>query len=113
MTKEEALKIIDKRDRLKAMYEETTFKEIIIEGYCKEEPARLAQALCNAEMQDEIDQRSLNEMIRGIGHFHNFLRNDVRQGNNIEVQLNEAEAEAQAELLREARTMEVYPITGD
>ena len=91
MTEADAKKVIKFRDDLQKMFKHPTFKKAIIEGYFKEEPARIAQALTNPSMQDEVDQRSLNEMLRGIGHLNNYLLNIIREGNNTEHSIRRAQ----------------------
>ena len=113
MTIEDGKAAIDLRDRLKELYKEVTFKEVFVDGYFKEEAARIAQAMTNPSMQDEIDQRSLDEMIKAIGHIQNYLLNVVRTGNNIEAQMSEQEAERLKIAEDAEKNTEVDPITGD
>ena len=113
MTEADAKKAIKFRDDLQKLFKHPTFKKAIVEGYFKSEPARIAQALTNPSMQDEVDQRSLNEMLRGVGHLNNFLLNIIREGNTIEIQLEEHKAQVEEEArLAEMETV-IDPITGD
>ena len=113
MTEEDAKKVIKLRDDLQKLFKHPTFKKVVVDGYFKNEPARIAQALTNPSMQDETDQRSLSEMLRGVGHFNNYLLNVIREGNTVEIQLEEHMKELEEEArLAETQTL-TDPITGD
>lgn len=110
---EESRAAVTLRDELQEMYSHPTFKKIFLDGYFTDEPARIAQALTNPSMQDEVDQRCLGEMIRGIGHTQNYLLEVVRLGNTAQLQIEEADEEAKQELIKEAQEIEIDPITGE
>ena len=113
MTEKEAREIIKTKDDLEKLFKNAAFKKIISDGYFKDEAARIAQAITNPEMQDEVDQRSLDEMFRAIGHFNNYLLNVIQRGRETEIQLKEHEEEMLAAQKREDSTYEIDPITGD
>lgn len=109
----EAQSAVKLRDELAEMYGTPTFKEVFLEGYFKEEPARIAQALTNPSMQDDVDQRNLDEMLRAIGHMQNYLLNLTREGNTAEMQIEEWKNEEIKAAQSIGKKMEVDPITGD
>ena len=124
MTLEEAKEAIELRDNLKVLYKEPTFKKVFIDGFMRDEPTRVAQALTNPEMQDEVNQRMLDEMLRSAGHLNNYLQHIIRVGNNIEIQLKDEEERKEQETkmkleasLREDRIksgeIEIDKITGE
>ncbi len=113
----EAKADIKLRNELNELYKHPTFKKVFLDGYFTDEPARIAQALCNPVMQDEIDQRSLDEMLRGIGHCQNFLLEITKAGNTGEYQIKEAK-EQEAAAMEHARLEDegkivIDNITGD
>ena len=113
MAIEDAKLAITRRNELKKLYELPIFKEIFVDGFMRDEPARIAQAITNPEMQGDVDQRMLDEMLRASGHLNNYLQQIVRFGNNIETQLKEAEEERERSAQLSNIEMEVDPITGD
>ena len=113
MTETEAKKVIKLKDDLIKLFNHPTFKKVISEGYFKAEPARIAQALTNSEMQDETDQRSLGEMLRAVGHLNNYLTNVIREGRNVELQLEEHKKELLESQKMSEVEVEVDPITGE
>ena len=113
MTTEEAEKAIAFKDAVYKLYENEEFKMVFIEGYFRDEAARLAQASTNYEMQDEVDQRNIHEQIKGIGHLQNFLRVAVASGARIEEAMKEEEEARQEAIKDEETTKIVDPVTGD
>jgi len=113
MTKESAQKVVKKRDDLLKLQENPIFKEIFIEGYFRDEAARIAQAIVNPEMMDDIDQRELEGQMRSIGHIQNYMLTIRQAGNAMEARIKEAEAEErEAERLANVEVV-VDDITGD
>ena len=108
-----ALERIGMKDAILAMMKTPEFILIFKNGYHRDEAARLAQAITNPEMQDEVDQRSLHEMICSIGHSQNYLLNIVKEGRHLETQMVESRAEAAQAAIDAAKTFEVDDITGD
>lgn len=120
MTLEDAQKFVDKRDRLTAFLLSDDFKEFFQEGYFEKEASRLAQAITNPNMQDDIDQREIDGQFRAIGHVQNYLLTIKQQGDAKEHAIKEhedelarLEAERNQKMIDEAKTMEVDPITGE
>lgn len=108
-----ALGRIKMKDAILAMMKTPEFILVFKDGYHRDEAARLAQATTNPEMQDEVDQRSLHEMICSIGHSQNYLLNIVKEGRHLESQMAEAKAEAAQAAIDADKTFEVDDITGD
>ena len=113
MTEEQANKVIKFKNDIEKLMKNPTFKKLITEGYFKDEPARLAQALTNPEMQDEVDQRMLQEMLRGCGHLNNYIQYALNQGRKVEAELKAHYDEIEAAKLAEETPMIVDNITGD
>ena len=113
MTVEDAQKFVDRRDRLTELLNTDIFKEIFTEGYFRDEAARLAQAITNPGMQDDIDQREIEGQIRAIGHVQNFLLTIKQQGDAKETALTEHAEEELERQIQAEKVMEIDPITGD
>ena len=67
--------------------------------YFKEEAARLVMAKSNTNL-DEAQQRSIDNMIAGIGSLSNYFDMIIRRGNEMEVSLKEFE-QTREEILAE------------
>ena len=81
--------------------ENAQFKDVIIEGYLKEEAARLASMLAEPQMQDEINQRELYSAIKAIGHLRQYLINIRMTGERLKADILDGEETVQM-LLDEA-----------
>ena len=109
----EAQKAVTRRDKMVKLVNGKLFDEIIQDGYFRDEAARLATALTNPSMQDDIDQRNLIEMTKAIGHIQNWILNVTREGNTAEMQIEEWKKEEIEKSKIIDVEMEVDPITGD
>jgi len=94
-----AEKLILLRDNFYKLSENKHFKEIILNDYFKEEAARLVMAKSNTSL-DEVQQRSIDNMIAGIGSLSNYFDMIIRRGNEMEVSLKEFE-QTREEILAE------------
>ncbi len=100
MTMEDAQLLVEERDELGKMLKSKLFKKYIGDKYFKEEAARLANAATNPEMMDDIDQREIFSMLKGIGHLQNFFLEIKRKGDNAERSIEEYKEEQRQEELR-------------
>ena len=89
-----AEKLILLRDNFYKLSENKHFKEIILNDYFKEEAARLVMAKSNAQ------QRSIDNMIAGIGSLSNYFDMIIRRGNEMEVSMKDFE-QTREEILAE------------
>ena len=94
-----AEKLIILRDNFYKLSENKYFKEIILNDYFKEEAARLVMAKSNSNL-DESQQRSIDNMIIGIGSLSNYFDMLIRRGNEMEVSMQEFE-QTREEILAE------------
>lgn len=117
MTIQDAKKFVEKRDRLTKFVNTKGFKEFLTDGYFRDEAARLAQAITNPNMQDDIDQREIDGQFRAIGHLQNFILTIKQQGDAKEHAIQEHEQDERERLIREAQEeagqIETDPITGE
>lgn len=71
------------------------FKTLILEGYFKDEAARLTGILADPNMQDEINQREIFSALKAISHLRQYLMHVRRTRNSIEASLQETEEYAE------------------
>lgn len=113
MTMDQAQAVVDKRDRLTDLINTDAFKEFFLEGYFRDEAARLAQAITNPGMQEDIDQREIDGQFRAIGHIQNYILTIKQQGDAKETAIKEHLEEELERQIQEEKEMEVDPITGE
>ena len=66
-----------------------SFKTLVIDGYFRDEAARLAGLLAEPSMVDKVNQRELQSALKGISHFRQYLINIRRTRNSIETSLQD------------------------
>lgn len=84
----EAIALSDELDVLAKVPE---FNSVIMEGFMKEEPARLAAIITDPEMMGEVDQREILGAIKAVGYLGDFLRNIDKRGVQMRAALEQAE----------------------
>ena len=109
MTQEGAAKALKLRDTILEMFEDPKYKLVFEEGYFKDEAMRLPLALVDNEMQDEVEQRILQEKIKAIGHLHVYLNSAIALGNQVQFSLEAEERER----VDAAKTYATDEITGE
>ena len=87
------------RDNCVKLTASEPWKDVIDTGYFKEEAARLVMAKSNANL-DEVQQRSIDNMIAGIGSLSNYFDMIIRRGNEMEVSMKDFE-QTREEILAE------------
>ena len=87
---EEAKLQASKRDSLLKLYKNKQFKEIILEGYFKEEPAKLAIARPNIMSTEQVH---VDDAFKAIGLLNQFFRIIERNGAVADAQIEQLEAE--------------------
>ena len=65
------------------------FKTLIMEGYFKEEAARLAGLLADPSMADDINQREINSQLKALGHLRQYLMNVRRTRGMLQAAIGE------------------------
>ena len=93
-----ANKIRSLRDNCAKLMKNRAFKDVIEEGYFKEEAARLGMAK-SAPLTDE-QQKNIDGMIIGIGALSNYLNMVMRRGAEMDAALGEHE-QTREEILAE------------
>ena len=109
MTREGADKALKLRDTIIELFEDPKYKLVFEEGYFKDEAMRLPLALVDNEMQDEVEQRILQEKIKAIGHLHVYLNSAIVLGNQVQFSLDAEERER----VQASKVMAIDEITGE
>jgi len=89
------------RDSCVKLMKNKAFKDVIEDGYFKEEAARLVMA--KSAPLDELQQKNVDGMIIGIGALANYINMVMRRGSDMDVALGEHE-ETREEILSEELT---------
>lgn len=74
----EAKKMVDRKDQALKLASNREFRKLILEGYFKEEAARLVEVSALPHFEDKRDE--IFGEIKGISYFQQYLRNIVRAG---------------------------------
>jgi hypothetical protein len=109
VTRDQAEKDIKLGEEMEKLLLNRSFKKVFLEGYFRDEAARLAKAITNYEMQDEVNQREIDGQFRAIGHVQNFIL-EIKKKANV---MKDALAEEEREEIESNKIFEVDPITGD
>ena len=76
------------------------FKELVSEGYLKDEAVRLVLLKADPQLQSEADQAQIIKEIDAIGAFREYIRTVIGMGKTAEHSL-EADRQTREELLAE------------
>jgi hypothetical protein len=109
MTEAQAKEIVEFKNSIERLNTNEDFKKVFLDGYFTKEAARIAQAIVNNELQDDVEQRIITDQFKSIGHVQNYLNTALVTGRQTE----SAIAAYHDELNKEVVEMEVDPITGD
>lgn len=85
-----AKKMIALRDTYFKLAANPHFKDVVEEGYFKEEAARLVMAKSSNLSKEQ--KETIDGMILGVGGFANYLDMIVRRGNEMEMALKDHES---------------------
>jgi len=92
----DAQKVVKNGEAVERLRKNRDFKKVFGELYFEKEPARIAKALTSWAMQDEVNQRNLEEQLRAIGHLQNFLMFIEQEGKRMQELIEESEKEEAA-----------------
>lgn len=95
-------KAIRRAELLKKLEQTPEWKELITEGYLRDEPARIVRLTGDIQMRmaGEVQMDWLKDMLTGIGAFDQYMNFIEQAGNAAQNQL-EQNQETHAELLKE------------
>jgi hypothetical protein len=103
ITIEQAKKSIARKDCLVRLQMNQDFKELIEKGFFEQHAVRQVMLKAHPGMQDEKNQKILDQQITAIGNFRQYLIAVYTEGMNAEQALREDET-TREELLREDLT---------
>lgn len=83
---EQAESIVKTRDQIQKLFNNKLFKEIIVEGYFKDEAARLA-SIYNSPQLDEKQNKEVHDQFAAIGSLRRYLNIKVMMGDSAETEL--------------------------
>ena len=82
---------IDIADKLNVLNRIPEFEEIIIKGFMKDEPARIAAVITDPNLLGDEDQRELLGALKAVGYLGDYLRNIEKRGAQMKLALSQAE----------------------
>ena len=88
---EQAKSVIERKQTTLKMIESAAFKEIIEEGYFKEEAARLVGLMADPEFVSEERQEEIRNDMMGISSLRFYIVNLLRMGSQMEQSLAASE----------------------
>ena len=100
LSMENAKAWIAMRDAIKRLYDNEDFKTVVLDGYFKEEAARVVALRADPNAMGDNEQKMIEAIITSIGGFRQYLIARTRMGEQAEMAL-EADRETHAELLKE------------
>lgn len=84
---------VDKAERAKALYDNALFKELVVEGYFRDEAVRTVSLYGSGSI---VEREGLERDMHAIGAFRKFLANIVEDGkrahSDLEVARNQRDA---------------------
>lgn len=95
-------KSIRRAELLKTLEQNAAWKELITEGYLRDEPARIVKLTGDIQMRmaGDVQMDWLKDMLTGIGAFDQYMNFIEQAGHAAQAQM-EANQETHAELLKE------------
>lgn len=84
---EEAKKMVDLRDQALRLTDNREFRNVILNGYLKEEAIRLSEISAMSQLKDSRDEIFLE--IQGISLFHQYMRQVISRGDVAEQEIRE------------------------
>lgn len=82
---------IDLADKLQVLENIPEFQDLIIDGFMKGEPARIATIITDPNLLGEEDQRELLGALKAVGYLGDYLRNIFKRGVQMKAALAQAE----------------------
>lgn len=102
---EHAKEIVAQAKKVEELGEIPLFKEIVLDGYCRDDAARLTRVAGDPNIDKESREHA-SEMSRAPGHFLRFMRGLVDQGRSAEGDIPELEKQAGEARWRETNGIE-------
>lgn len=100
---DDARKTITRKDQLQRLIDSQDWKDIIEDGYFRDEAARLVVLKADPSMLEDKEQKQIDIAINAIGPFRQYLRTIMQFGFMAEQALNN-DQQTREELLEEETT---------
>lgn len=97
---EQAEKKVKLAEQLERLFENEDFKALIDEGFMKEYALRMVKLRAHPAMQEDRDQRIINEKIEAVGTLNQYFQAIFAEGRHAEGALEQA-VEARNEIEKE------------
>ncbi len=78
------------RDKCVKLLDSKLYKDVIGEGYFKDEAARLCMAKSNPDLND-AQKKNIDNMIAGIGGVHTYLMTLLQRGRQVDQDMESIE----------------------
>jgi len=95
---ENATKNIARMESLQKLTDNKEFNTIVLEGYFKDEASRLVLIKADPNMQDDVEQKSIDNQIIAIGHVRQYFGTIMQIGTMSAKALND-DMETREEIL--------------
>lgn len=92
ITIEQAREVIRKGELVEELENNPVFKELILEGYFRDEASRLVMLKADESMQEPVKQATIDKDILGVSVLGSWLRNQKLLANMARSSLNAHEA---------------------
>jgi hypothetical protein len=92
---EDAKRLVEQRDLALKLYNDPTFKKLVLESYCIQDCARFAQQGGDPVLTAE-QRADATAMAQAAGHFRRWLSQCVQMGNAVAAKMDEMEEELEA-----------------
>jgi hypothetical protein len=86
---------IELAEGIDKLFRNPTFKKVILQGYFEKEAIRLVSLLSDPSMQDEDNQTSIQNAMRGIGELRSWLNAMSQRATQLEKMKYDIEKEIQ------------------
>lgn len=86
---QEAKKLIARKDAAQRLADNRDFKELVLEGYLKDEAVRLAHISADANMKEYREEIMLS--MQGISLFRQYMQNLIRMGEMAQAEMYDYE----------------------
>jgi len=102
ITLEQAQAAVAARKALQTLTKNPEFKELVLEGYFEKEASRVVLLRADPSMQDELNQKDLDNQIVAIGYLRQYLSGIMIKGRTAEKAIQDCN-ETREEILAEDR----------
>ncbi|KXJ61566.1 MAG: hypothetical protein AXW14_08880 [Alteromonas sp. Nap_26] len=92
VSKKEAQRFVDKATALEQLTKNRHFTKLVLEGYFKDEAARITGLLGEPEFASEQDQKELFSQLKAISHLQQHFRTISMLGDQMRAAIDDMDA---------------------